>query len=148
MRRATITLNDDLDRRVERFRSAQRAKPSLTAVVQAALEDYLEPGDRQSSPEPLRTLGRVLRHRADIRRVVSEHGGSGSLLFGSMARGEADETSDVDLLVDLEPGRTLFDLAALRAELEELLGVPVDVVTTSGLEGDIRDEILAEAIPL
>jgi predicted nucleotidyltransferase len=48
----------------------------------------------------------------------------------------------------LAKGRTLFDLAAMRAELEDLLGVPIDVVATSGLEGDVRDEVLAEALAL
>ena len=146
MRRATITLADGLDEKVEHFRMTQPARPSLTSVVVAALESYLETGGARAGQSTV--LNRVLRHRAEIRRVVSNHGGSNPLLFGSVARGEAREDSDIDLLIDLGHGRTLFDLAAMRAELEDLLGVPIDVVTTSGLEGDIRDEVLAEALAL
>ena len=146
MRRATITLADGLDEKVERFRMTQPARPSLTSVVAAALESYLETGGARTVQSTV--LNRVLRHRAEIRRIVSNHGGSNPFLFGSVARGEAREDSDIDLLIDLGQGRTLFDLAAMRAELEDLLGVPIDVVATSGLEGDVRDEVLAEALAL
>lgn len=54
-------------------------------------------------------------------------------MFGSVARGEADESSDIDLLVDFEPGRTLFDQSRLERELEELLGVDVDVISSGAL---------------
>ncbi|MGQ0847877.1 MAG: nucleotidyltransferase family protein, partial [Actinomycetota bacterium] len=93
-------------------------------------------------------LNRVLRHRAAIRLVVSNRGGSNPRLFGSVARGEAREDSDIDLLIDLGQGCTLFDLAAMRAELEDLLGVPIDVMTTSGLEGNVREEVLSETLAL
>lgn len=146
MRRSTITLADDLDEKVERFRLSQPAKPSLTSVVTAALESYLEPGGASSSRSTV--LHRVLRHRAAIRRIVSDHGGSSPRLFGSVARGEATDDSDIDILIDLGQGRTLFDLAAMRAELEDLLEVPIDVVTTSGLEGEVRDNVLSEALAL
>ena len=65
-----------------------------------------------------------------------------------MARGESGPDSDVDLLVSLEPDRTLFDLARLRAELERILEAPVDLVTDAGLTGEALDEILADAISL
>jgi hypothetical protein len=146
MRRATITLADGLDEKVERFRMTQPARPSLTSVVVAALESYLETGGARAGQST--ALNRVLRHRAEIRRVVSNHGGSNPRLFGSVARGEAGEDSDIDLLIDLGQGRTLFDLAAMHAELEDLLGMPIDVVTTSGLEGEVREEVLAEALAL
>jgi hypothetical protein len=146
VRRATITLADGLDEKVERFRMTQPARPSLTSVVAAALESYLETGGARTVQSTV--LNRVLRHRAEIRRIVSNHGGSNPFLFGSVARGEARGDSDIDLLIDLGQGRTLFDLAAMRAELEDLLGVPIDVVATSGLEGDVRDEVLAEALAL
>jgi predicted nucleotidyltransferase len=146
VRRATITLADGLDEKVERFRMTQPARPSLTSVVAAALESYLETGGARTVQSTV--LNRVLRHRAEIRRIVSNHGGSNPFLFGSVARGEARGDSDIDLLIDLGQGRTLFDLAAMRAELEDLLGVRIDVVATSGLEGDVRDEVLAEALAL
>ncbi len=66
-------------------------------------------------------------------------------IFGSVARGDDDETSDVDLLVDPLPGLTLFKLGGLQSELETLLGVPVDVVLANGLHRRIRGRVLAEA---
>jgi predicted nucleotidyltransferase/DNA-binding XRE family transcriptional regulator len=69
-------------------------------------------------------------------------------VFGSLARGEAVPASDVDLLVDLEPGRTLLDLAAFRREAEEILGTRVDVATPDMLKERIRAEVEAEAVPL
>ncbi|MGH8923998.1 MAG: nucleotidyltransferase family protein [Acidimicrobiia bacterium] len=146
MRRATVTLPDDLEQKLERFRGTQPARPSLTAIVQAALERYIEAGMPDAGAQTL--LNRVLRHRGAIKEVVRSHGGSNPRLFGSAARGEANHLSDADILIDLEPGRTLFDLAAMRAELEDLLDVPIDIVTSSGLEGDTRDEILTDALSL
>ncbi len=95
-----------------------------------------------------RSIEIVLRHRDEIRDIVAAHGASYPRIFGSVARGTAGPGSDVDLLVDLEPGRTLFDLAALRAELERLLGLPVDVVPSAGLADDIRLEIMSESLAL
>jgi uncharacterized protein len=69
-------------------------------------------------------------------------------VFGSLARGEAVPGSDVDLLVDLEPGRTLLVLVAFRREAQETLGVPVDVATPDMLKERIRAEVLSEAVPL
>ena len=69
-------------------------------------------------------------------------------VFGSVVRGEARPESDLDLLVDFEPGRTLFDLSALIDALRQLLGRPVDVLTERSLSRYIRAEVLAEARPL
>ncbi|MDW8154633.1 MAG: nucleotidyltransferase family protein [Armatimonadota bacterium] len=69
-------------------------------------------------------------------------------VFGSVARGDADEQSDLDFVVILEPGRTLFDLGGLQYELEQRLGCPVDVVTEEGLRARIRERVLKEAVPL
>ena len=75
-------------------------------------------------------VGRLVdEHREEILRIVAKHGGRNVRVFGSVARGDADESSDVDFLVDLEPGRSLFDLGGIQFELEELLGCRVDVVT-------------------
>ncbi len=68
--------------------------------------------------------------------------------FGSGARGEADAESDIDILVDMEPGRSLFDLGGLLIDLQELLGCKVDIVTERGLRERIRDRVLREAVPL
>jgi len=69
-------------------------------------------------------------------------------VFGSVRRGEAGDLSDLDLLVDMAAGRTLFDLVALSDELEKALGVDVDVVTEGSLSPYLRDRILAEAVAL
>lgn len=69
-------------------------------------------------------------------------------MFGSVAKKNATETSDIDLLVTLEPGRTLFDLGGLSYELEELLGRHVDVATRPILRKELRERIEREAIPL
>jgi uncharacterized protein len=86
--------------------------------------------------------------REDILRIASKRGASNVRVFGSVARGEADAKSDIDLLVDLEPGRSLFDLGGLLMDLQDLLGHKVDVVTERGLRERIRERVLKEAIPL
>jgi len=86
--------------------------------------------------------------RDEILRIATKHGARNVRVFGSVARGEADEDSDVDILVDLDPGRSLLDLAALMLELQELIGRPVDVGTAAGLKERYRERILSEAVPL
>ena len=91
-----------------------------------------------------------LRHRykKDILGIASRHGASHVRIFGSVVRNEADDRSDVDVLVDLEAGRSLLDLSGLLIDLQELLKCPVDVVTEAGLHSYVRDKILDEAISL
>jgi hypothetical protein len=86
--------------------------------------------------------------REDILRLAARRGAHNVRIFGSVARGEAGPASDVDFLVELEPGRSLLDLGGLLMELQEMLGHPVDVVTEKALHWYIRDKILAEAKPL
>ena len=83
--------------------------------------------------------------RQEILRIAAKHGANRVRVFGSAARGETDEDSDLDLLVDMDSGRSLFDLGGLKAELENLLGCPVDVVTEGGLYWLLRRRILKEA---
>lgn len=91
----------------------------------------------------------LLRDKRDaILRLAAERGAHNVRVFGSAARGEADQNSDVDFLVDLEPGRSLLDLGGLLMELQELLGRPVDVATEAGLRRRIRQRTLREARPL
>lgn len=87
----------------------------------------------------------VKSKRDEILRVAARHGAHNVRVFGSVARGEAGEGSDVDLLVDLEPGRTGLDQAGLMLDLEELLGCRVDVVTEAGLYWLLRRRIVKEA---
>ena len=84
--------------------------------------------------------------REEIRRVAAQYGARNLRVFGSVARGEAGADSDIDLLVDMEPGRNLFDMGGLLMDLEDLLGCGVDVVTERGLR--IRERVLSEAMPL
>jgi predicted nucleotidyltransferase len=88
------------------------------------------------------------RHRSEILRVASSHGARNVRVFGSRARGEGDEQSDVDILVELERGRTLLDLVRLKRDLEELTHRDVDVVTDDGLSPILRDTILSQAVAL
>ena len=86
--------------------------------------------------------------RDRILALAREHGVRNVRVFGSVARDAADENSDVDFLVELEPGRSLFDLGGLLVELEALLHRRVDVVTERGLRERIREQVLREAVPL
>ena len=86
------------------------------------------------------------RKRAEILRIAARHGAHNVRLFGSAARAEADAASDIDILVDMAPDRSLLDLGALWRELNDLLGVKVDVVTEKGLRDRIRDRVLKEAV--
>ena len=86
--------------------------------------------------------------RPEILQIAARHGARNVRVFGSVARGEAGTDSDVDLLVDMEPGRSLFDLGGLLVALEDLLGCPVDVLTEKGLRERIRARVLEEAVAL
>lgn len=86
--------------------------------------------------------------RQDISRIALAHGAQNVRVFGSAPRGEASASSDLDLLVDMAQGRSLFDLVALSDELEDALGIEVDVVTEGSLSPYLRDRILAEAVAL
>jgi predicted nucleotidyltransferase len=86
--------------------------------------------------------------RVEIVAVAASHGATNVRVFGSAARNALREGGDLDLLVRMEEGRSLFDLIALGQELEDRLGVPVDVISESGLSPHLRDRILSEAVPL
>lgn len=86
--------------------------------------------------------------RDEILRIARRRGARNVRVFGSVARGEADAESDIDILVEMEPGRSLLDLGGLWWDLNELLGQRVDVVTVNGLRASIRDRVLSEAVPL
>lgn len=91
---------------------------------------------------------RVNSLREEILATATKHGARNVRLFGSVARGDAGPDSDVDILVELEPGRSLLDLSGLLLDLEELLGCSVDVATENGLHWYVRDRVLREAVPL
>lgn len=94
-------------------------------------------------------LDKILKsRREEILSIAARHGARNVRIFGSVARGEAGENSDIDLLVELEQGRSLLDLAGLAVDLEDLLDRKVDVVTEQGLYWLLRRRILKEARPL
>ncbi len=86
--------------------------------------------------------------REEILRIAAKHGARNVRVFGSVARGEADFQSDIDLLVEFKRGTTLLGHAALVQELEDLLGVKVDVVSERGLRDRVRERVLREAVAI
>jgi predicted nucleotidyltransferase len=90
----------------------------------------------------------VLRHRADVLRLAARRGVTDVRIFGSVARGEDDQASDIDFLVRIAPGRSLLDLGGFLMDLQDLLGRRVDVVTERGLRPRLREQVLREAIPV
>lgn len=129
-------------------RAAQVPQPNISAY---------ENGRRQPSPEVLDRIRRALvgdlndrlfHHRDEIHRIVAEHHATDPRVFGSVARGESTESSDIDLLVDFTPEAGLLDEVGLRLALTDLLHVDVDVVASDTLRGDLRERILREAVPV
>ncbi|MDH7514225.1 MAG: nucleotidyltransferase family protein [Clostridiales bacterium] len=95
------------------------------------------------------TLEELLRtKREEILQVCAKYGARKVRIFGSVVRREADEKSDIDFLVEMEPGRSLFDLGVLQYELEQILGRRVDVVTERGLKARLRERVFREAFTL
>ena len=94
------------------------------------------------------TLEELRARRDEILEIAARCGARNLRVFGSVARGDADGRSDVDFLVEMELGRSLFDMGELLMDLQDLLGVEVDVVTEKGLRERIRPRVLAEAKPL
>jgi uncharacterized protein len=88
------------------------------------------------------------KHRTTVSDLVARHNALNPRVFGSVARGEDSDRSDLDLLVDVTKTTTLFDLGDLQLSLEATLGVKVDVRTLSDLPARFRDSVLAEARPL
>jgi hypothetical protein len=86
--------------------------------------------------------------RQQVLEIAAGHGARNVRLFGSVARGETTETSDLDLLIEMEPGRSLLDIVAIKQDLEELLGCKVDVVTEAAISPYLRDKVLHEAVRL
>lgn len=95
------------------------------------------------------TLYKILEQkREEILRIAKEHGAHNIRIFGSVARGDDNSKSDIDLLVEMEPNRSLIDHIALWQDLEDLLGRKVDVVNEKALHWYIRDRVLKEAKPI
>jgi len=91
----------------------------------------------------------VLKNRRhEILDIASRYGARKIRIFGSILRGETKQNSDIDFLIELESGRSLLDVIAIKQDLEDLLGCKVDVVTEAAVSPFIRDEILGQAVSL
>lgn len=90
-------------------------------------------------------LQELRKRREEILQIAARHGASNIRVFGSVARNEALTDSDIDFLVDMEPGRSLFDMGGLLMDLQEVLGVSVDVVTEKSLRDRVRERVLKDA---
>lgn len=94
-------------------------------------------------------IQQILKEKhAQILSIALSHGAARVRLFGSVARGEQTDASDLDLLVKMRPGATLLDIVAIKQDLEDLLGIGVDVVTEDSLSPYLREDILKEAVNL
>jgi predicted nucleotidyltransferase len=93
-------------------------------------------------------IEQVYEKRDEILRIAAAHGVRNIRIFGSVARGDADAESDIDLLVEVGPTTSSWFPAGLILDLEELLGRPVEVVTERGLSPYLRERVLREALPL
>lgn len=108
------------------------------------MDDVSKTGDA-GGPDPGALRAKLCEQRQAILDLAARHGASNIRVFGSVARGDHDARSDIDLLVDLAPGVTLFGLSGLRHELSQLLGVGVDIVSARALlprDHDILDEAI------
>ncbi|MFT2713146.1 helix-turn-helix domain-containing protein [Clavibacter sp. Sh2126] len=149
------SIGEELRRLRREVALSQRELAARTGVPQPNIAAY-ESGRRQPSPETLERLGTVLRvpslervraSRERILEVAARRRVTDVRVFGSVARGDATAGSDVDLLVHPAPDASLFDLAGFMAEVTELLGMHVDVVSDRGT-GPVMDRIRTEAVAL
>ncbi len=93
-------------------------------------------------------MAQLRQHREEILGIAHRNGVYDVRVFGSMARGDARPDSDVDFLVEVEPGETILALGGFLDEVSELLGRPVHVVSSGGLSGRFGSHVIAEATPL
>jgi uncharacterized protein len=129
----------------------QPSLPMLAALIEATGFELATTVRRQ--PKRLKMLSgpvgqRVRRRRHDLVATAAAHGVSGLRVFGSVARGEDRPDSDVDLLADLPPGMSLFGLARLQAELEDIVGTRVDLVPAADLKPEVRERAGRDLVAL
>lgn len=132
----------------ELAQAANVAQPNLSAYENRRRTPTPEVLHRIAQALRKRPSARVAEHRQTVLEIVARHRAAAPRIFGSVARGEDDDESDLDILVDFAPDATLFDEVGLRVDLQELLDVRVDVVASDSLRGEIRSRVLAEAVPL
>lgn len=96
----------------------------------------------------MRALDFLVNKRVELLEIAARHGASNIRVFGSVARGEETVESDIDLLVDMQEDRGLYELIGLQQELEEFLGRKTDVMTANNIAPRLMEKIVAEAMPL
>jgi predicted nucleotidyltransferase len=94
------------------------------------------------------TKADIMKHRGQIMEIADRYGAFDIRLFGSVARGDTDEASDLDLIVRFQPNRSLLDHGGLLMELRELLGISVDVIDDQTMRPRFREQVMKDAIPL
>ncbi len=122
------------------FRDARSRRATIDRVTTAPRSD------RVGLAGPTGRL--VTAHRAELRQVLGSHGVTNAEIFGSTARGDDHEGSDLDLLVDFPPGTSIIDIIGIKRELEEVLGAPVDLIPRAGLKERVRVAAEKDLVPL
>lgn len=123
-----------------------RREPAFSTLSRLLRAAGFDVSLTRRSPSRLRRA--VDDHRDELVAALASLGGTNPRLFGSVARGDDTDHSDIDLLVDLAPGSGLLALMRMQAEAERLLGVAVDIVPTDGMKPDVRASSARDAIPL
>jgi uncharacterized protein len=104
--------------------------------------------DATDAPRRRVTLGELRAHRDEIYAIARRYGVRNIRVFGSVARDDADDNSDLDLLIDVDSGHGLFSMAGFALDVEDLMGVFTQVATVAGLKPRIRDRVVAHAVPV
>ncbi|MDQ1255859.1 MAG: uncharacterized protein QG656_453 [Candidatus Hydrogenedentes bacterium] len=94
------------------------------------------------------TRQQLIARREEILAIARRHGAHDVRIFGSVARGDQQENSDLDLIVRFDSGRSLFDQGGLLMDLQDLLGMKVDVISERGMRPRFREHVMKEAVPL
>lgn len=101
---------------------------------------------QEALPREVLSLRHIQQHRDELMAIAKRHGVISVRIFGSVARGEATAMSDLDLIVEVQPGVGLLTLSAFALDVETLFGTPTQVVTPDGLRSHMRQEVLREAV--
>ncbi len=133
---------------LELARAARVPQPNLSAYENGRRTPSADVVERIARAMTGPPSSRLAQHRERIRSVVAEHRAASPRIFGSVARGDDEPGSDLDLLVDFTDEATLLDEVGLRLALRDLLQIEVDVVAADTLRGELRDRILREAVPV
>lgn len=141
--KSPTTLRLDPKLKETAMRMAESSGRSLTNMVEEGLRLVVAHSAQKPRPSDA-----VALHRAALLDIIGRHGATNPRVFGSVARGDDDQDSDLDLLVDRLPGTGMMKLARLQIEAEALLGLPVDIHTPDGLREQVRLTVMREARPL